>query len=53
MVAVAATNVGDIKADFDPEIVTNSREEVSENEKIYKTPINFRYCCHSSPLIFS
>jgi len=41
MVAVAATNVGDIKADFDPEITTNNRDEVSENEKIYETPINF------------
>ena len=37
----AATNVGDIKTDFDSEIITNSRDQVSESEKIYETPLNF------------
>ena len=42
MVAVAATNVGDIQADFDKEISTNNRENVTQTEKIYKQPIEFR-----------
>ena len=42
MVAVAATNVGDIQADFDKEISTNSKENVTQTEKIYKQPLEFR-----------
>jgi len=42
MVAVAATNVGDIKADFDPEISTNNTDNVEVSEKIYEEPIIFR-----------
>ena len=42
MVAVAATNVGDISADFDPEISTNNQDNVEVSEKIYDEPIIFR-----------
>lgn len=42
MVAVAATNVGDISADFDPEISTNNQDNVEVSEKIYEEPIIFR-----------
>ena len=41
MVAVAATNVGDIKADFDPEISTN-RGTAEVSEKVYDKPLVFR-----------
>jgi len=42
MVAVAATNVGDIKAEFDPEICTNNRDSQEVSEKIYDEPLVFR-----------
>ena len=42
MVAVAATNVGDIQADFDKEISTNNKENITQTEKIYKQPLEFR-----------
>ena len=46
MVAVGATNVGSIVADFDPELKTNqsSGKKVSEyeHEVEYGTPINFK-----------
>ena len=43
MVAVAATNVGDIKADFDPELSTNNGESAEVSEKIYEKPLVFRF----------
>ena len=42
MVAVAATNVGDIRADFDTEISTNNGGNLEVSEKIYEEPIVFR-----------
>ena len=43
MVAVAATNVGDIRADFDPDISTNNRDNFEVSEKIYEEPVVFRF----------
>ena len=43
MVAVAATNVGDIKADLDPELSTNNGESAEVSEKIYEKPLVFRF----------
>ena len=43
MVAVAATNVGDIQTNFDDEVETNTSKNVEESEKIYDKPISFRY----------
>ena len=43
MVAVAATNVGDIQTNFDNEVETNTSKNVEESEKIYDKPISFRY----------
>ena len=43
MVAVAATNVGDIKAHFDEEICTNNSESAEVSEKIYDEPLVFRF----------
>merc|ERR1719242_1741447 len=42
MTAVAATNVGDIKAHFDDEICTNNRDSEEVSEKIYDEPLFFR-----------
>ena len=42
MVAVAATNVGDIRADFDPDISTNNQDNLEVSEKIYEEPKIFR-----------
>ena len=44
MVAVAATNVGDIETHFDADISTNNIENRVESEKVYEKPLNFRYC---------
>jgi len=41
MVAVAATNVGDIQTNFDNEVLTNNSMNVEETEKIYEKPISF------------
>ena len=43
MVAVAATNVGDIHTEFDKDIATNNMENVTESEKVYEKPLEFRY----------
>ena len=42
MVAVAATNVGDIQTNFDNEVSTNNSINVEGAEKIYEKPISFR-----------
>jgi len=42
MVAVAATNVGDIHTEFDKDIATNNMENVTESEKVYEKPLEFR-----------
>jgi len=41
MVAVAATNVGDIQTHFDADISTNNIENRVESEKVYDKPLNF------------
>jgi len=41
MVAVAATNVGDIQTNFDNDVETNTSKNVEESEKIYDKPISF------------
>merc|ERR1719342_1171772 len=41
MVAVAATNVGDIETHFDADISTNNIENRVESEKVYDKPLNF------------
>ena len=44
MVAVGATNVGSILADFDPELKTNQLGKMGEyeHEVKYNTPISFK-----------
>jgi len=42
MVAVAATNVGDIQTGFDADVATNNRANVTETEKVYEKPLEFR-----------
>jgi len=42
MVAVAATNVGDIQTGFDADIATNNWGTVTETEKVYEKPLEFR-----------
>ena len=51
MVAVAATNVGDIQTNFDNEVETNTSKNVEESEKIYDKPISFRYLIKFNQLL--
>ena len=53
MVAVAATNVGDIKAEFDHEICTNNSGSQEVSEKIYDEPLVFRFKFSELLSIFS
>ena len=52
MVAVAATNVGDIRADFDPDISTNNQDNLEVSEKIYEEPKIFRQIFELNNYIF-
>ena len=51
VVAVAATNVGDIQTHFDADISTNNIENRVESEKVYEKPLNFRYCVNCYNLL--
>ena len=46
MVAVAATNVGDIQTGFDADVATNNRANITETEKVYEKPLEFRLASH-------
>ena len=41
LVAVAATNVGDIRADWDPDLATNTATTARPTEKRYEKPVKF------------
>ena len=41
MVAVAATNVGDIQTEFDEDLATNTPNDNDPTEKIYERPLEF------------
>ena len=41
MVAVAATNVGDIQTEFDEDLATNTPNDNYPTEKIYERPLEF------------